>query len=78
MTDIPFNIGEVVLDFVTDDTVTIEGIKYQSGRVPQETGTYQDCITIYTDKGIRSEKEVRKLDEYERDWYRYQHFRRAV
>jgi len=78
MTSIPYDVGEVVLDSVTDDIVTVEGIKYQSGKLPQESGIYHDCITLYTNRGIRSEREVRKLDEYERDWYRYQYFRRAV
>lgn len=79
MAVIPFDIGENVYDLLTNNLLTIEGLTFQSGTITKQDGQYHDCITIFTDKGVRSEKEVRKLDECEREYIEYAtKLRRAV
>lgn len=71
MAVIPFDVGENVFDLVTDQITTINGVIYQNGRFDRGNHNYNDCITIYINEGIRSEKEVRKLDECEREYIEY-------
>lgn len=71
MAVIPFDVGEDVIDLLTDKITTINGVSYQNGRVDRANYSYSDCITIYINEGVRSEKEVRKLDECEREYIEY-------
>jgi len=79
MAVIPFDVGEDIVDLITENMTTIRGLTYKTGVIEQEDGIYDDCVTIYTGNGIRSEKEVRKLDECEREYLQYTaNFKRAV
>lgn len=79
MAVIPFDVGENVVDLVTDRVTTIIGLCYHNGRIDKENCEYDNCVTIYISEGIRTHQEVRKLDECEREYIEYaSNIRRAV
>lgn len=59
---IPFNLGEIVQDRITEEILQVIGIEYRNGKIGNDHSEFHDVLTINTTGGIKRSEELRHLN----------------